>query len=121
MSGVDNQNLKPPDLQDASRERLLTEIGYLQHSLTNIPKLESQIAQLQGELAESKMRILNIRDYNIGSAAELGEVKADLIKYQNDLTREQIQLRAIYASRTWKVGRLIMLPIRILRRLLKAN
>ena len=123
MSGSENAKIDQSDLQDASRERLLTEIGLLQHkhSLTNIPHLESQIVQLRGELADLEMRILQMRDYNFGCAAELGEAKALFSQSQSDLTRERKQLKAVYASSTWKIGRFILLPIRILRRLLKAD
>ena len=122
MSFRENAKVDSSDLQDASRERLLTEIGLLQHqhSLTNIPHLVSQIAQLQGELADLEMKVLHLRDYNLGKAAELGEVKADLAKNQRDLNQERKQLEAIYASRTWNIGRLVLRPIRVLRRLLKA-
>ena len=123
MSGSENAKIDQSDLQDASRERLLTEIGLLQHKhrLTNIPHLESQIVQLRGELADLEMRILQMRDYNFGCAAELGEAKALFSQSQSDLTRERKQLKAVYASSTWKIGRFILLPIRILRRLLKAD
>ena len=123
MSSSENPKVDPSDLQDASRERLLTEIGLLQHKLrlTNIPNLELQLAQLRGELADLEMRILQMRDFNIGCAAELGEAKANLAKNQNDLNRERQQIKAIYASSTWKIGRFILLPIRILRRILKAD
>ena len=134
MSDNGSQVVNPSDLRDASRERLLAEIGLLQHrySLTDAAQLESQIVQLENQinsmkhaLADSEMRLLQARDYARGCAAELGEAQANFAIHQQLADRRVIQarkkLQATYATRTWKIGRLIMLPARILRRILKAG
>ncbi|MEJ6514507.1 MAG: hypothetical protein QNL84_08345 [Acidimicrobiia bacterium] len=124
MSDNVSQIVGPSDLRDASRERLLAEIGSLQHQygLTDAAQLESQIVQLKRELADSEMRLLQARDYAKGCAAELGEAQANFAIHQQLADRQVLQARkknqAIYATRTWKMGRLVMLPARILRRLL---
>jgi hypothetical protein len=124
MSDNGSQIVSPSDLRDASRERLLAEIGLLQHQygLTDAAQLESQIVQLKRELADSEMRLLQARDYAKGCAAELGEAQANFAIHQQLADRQVLQARkknqAIYATRTWKMGRLVMLPARILRRLL---
>ena len=131
MSDNGSQIVSPSDLHDASRERLLAEIGLLQHQygLTDAAQLESQAAQLESqivqlkrELADSEMRLLQARDYAKGCAAELGEAQANFAIHQQLADRQVLQARkknqAIYATRTWKMGRLVMLPARILRRLL---
>ena len=124
MSDNGSQIVSPSDLHDASRERLLAEIGLLQHQygLTDAAQLESQIVQLKRELAASEMRLLQARDYAKGCAAELGEAQANFAIHQQLADRQVLQARkknqAIYATRTWKMGRLVMLPARILRRLL---
>jgi hypothetical protein len=124
MSDNGSQIVSPSDLHDASRERLLAEIGLLQHQygLTDAAQLESQIVQLKRELADSEMRLLQARDYAKGCAAELGEAQANFAIHQQLADRQVLQARkknqAIYATRTWKMGRLVMLPARILRRLL---
>jgi hypothetical protein len=90
-----------------------------------IVELETQIIQLERGLADSKMRLLQARDYARGCAAELGEAQINFATHQQLADRQVIQARkknqAIYASRTWKIGRLVMLPSRIVRRLLKAG
>ena len=122
-----SQIVGPSDLRDASRERLLAEIGSLQHQygLTDAAQLESQIVQLKRELADSEMRLLQARDYAKGCAAELGEAQANFAIHQQLADRQVLQARkknqAIYATRTWKMGRLVMLPARILRRLLNVG
>jgi len=127
MSDSGSRVANPADLRDASRERLLAEIGLLQHqySLTDSARLQTQIIQLERELADSKMRLLQARDYARGCAAELGEAQINFAIHQQLADRQVIQARkknqAIYASRTWKMGRLVMLPSRIVRRILKAG
>jgi len=124
MSDNGSQIVSPSDLRDASRERLLAEIGSLQHHY-GLAKLESQIVQLKRELADTEMRVLQARDYARGCAAELGEAQANFAIHQQLADRQVIQARkknqAIYATPTWKMGRLMMLPARILRRILKGG
>jgi hypothetical protein len=71
------------------------------------------------------MRVLQARDYARGCAAELGEAQANFAIHQQLADRQVRQARkknqAIYATRTWKMGRLMMLPARIARRILKGG
>lgn len=127
MSDSGSRVADPSDLRDASRERLLAEIGLLHHrySLTDAAQLELQIVQLKRELADSEMRVWQARDYARGCAAELGEAQANFVIHQQ-LADKQVRIarkknQAIYATRTWKIGRLIMLPSRIVHRILKAG
>jgi hypothetical protein len=126
MSDSGSQVANPSDLRDASRERLLAEIGLLQHQYDIGPgNLQAQIEVLKRELADSEMRVLQARDYARGCAAELGEAQANFVLHQQLADRLVRQARkknqAIYATRTWKLGRLIMLPARIARRILKGG
>jgi len=127
MSDSGSHVANPSDLRDASRERLLAEIGLLQHqfSLTDSAQLQAQLIQLKSELAAAEMRVLQARDYAQGCAAELGEAQANFAIHQQLADRQVIQARkknqAIYATRTWKLGRLILLPARIARRILKGG
>ena len=170
MSSSVTRVVDPLDLQDASRERLLAEIGLLQHrySLTDPGRLESrirelesqlessenlqvaehnaqetehaaqvirydaqvtqndtQVTELQNEIDELKMSLLHTRDYARGCAAELGEARTFFEIHIADADRKVRQARRknqqIYATRTWKMGRLVMLPIRIVRRIIKVG
>ena len=126
MSDNGSRVANSSDLRDASRERLLAEIGLLQHRYDIGPgNLQAQIIQLKQELADSEMRLLQARDYAQGCAAELGEAQANFALHQQ-LANQQVRqarkkLRDVYATRTWKIGRLIMLPARIARRALKVG
>jgi hypothetical protein len=68
---------------------------------------------------------LQARDYARGCAAELGEAQANFVLHQQLADRQVRQARKkardIYATRTWKMGRLVMLPARIARRILKVG
>jgi len=127
MSDSGSHATNQADLRDASRERLLAEIGVLQHrfSLTDSAQLQTQIDVLRRELADSEMRVLQARDYARGCAAELGEAQANFVLHQQLADRQVRQARKkardIYATRTWKMGRLVMLPARIARRILKVG
>ena len=170
MSSSVTRVVDPLDLQDASRERLLAEIGLLQHrySLTDPGRLESrirelesqlessenlqvaehnaqetehaaqvirydaqvtqndtQVTELQNEIDELKMSLLHVRDYARGCAAELGEARTFFEIHIADADRKVRQARKknqdIYATRTWKMGRLVMLPIRKVRRIIKVG
>jgi hypothetical protein len=126
MSERGSRVANPADLRDASRERLLAEIGLLQHQFDIGPgNLQAQIIQLNRELAESEMRLLQARDFARGCAAELGEAKANFAIHQQLADRQVRQARKkvheLQSTRTWKMGRLMMLPARILRRILKAG
>jgi hypothetical protein len=71
------------------------------------------------------MSLLHTRDYARGCAAELGEARTFFEIHIADADRKIRQARKknqqIYATRTWKMGRLVMLPIRIVRRIFKAG
>ena len=126
MSDNGSQIMSPSDLRDASRERLLAEIGLLQHRYDIGPgDLLAQITQLKQELADSEMRVLQARDYARGCAAELGEAQANFAIHQQLADRQVRQarkkLQELQSTRTWKLGRLIMLPARIARRILKGG
>ena len=156
MSSSDTRVVDPLDLHDASRERLLAEIGLLQHrySLTDPGRLESrireleaqlgsaedlrvakhdaqvakhdaQVTELKNEIDDLKMSLLHTRDYARGCAAELGEARTFFEIHIADADRKVRLARKknqqIYATRTWKMGRLVMLPIRIVRRIIKVG
>jgi hypothetical protein len=126
MSDSGSQVANPSDLRDASRERLLAEIGLLQHRYDIGPgNLQAQIIELKRELAESEMRLMQARDFARGCAAELGEAKSNFALHQQLADRQVRQarkkLQELQSTRTWKMGRLMMLPARILRRILKAG
>jgi len=100
------------DLRDASRERLLAEIGALQHQFN---------MGFANQVKDLEMALLKSRDHSRGLAAQVGE----LVAANEDLTQRIKQLRKAHEralnSPTWRIGRMVLLPVRVLKRLIKAS
>jgi len=118
----------PSHLKDASRERLLAEIGTIQHQfrISEVPELRTEVARLQGVINDLERRIndlttqlIHSRDYAMGKAAELGELHIHVAEIQQQLKRARNQLKRAHESTTWKLGRMVMLPVRLAKRVLR--
>ena len=118
----------PSHLKDASRERLLAEIGTIQHQfrISEVPELRTEVARLQGVINDLERRIndlttqlIHSRDYAMGKAAELGELHIHVAEIQQQLKRARNQLKRAQESTTWKLGRMVMLPVRLAKRVLR--
>ena len=112
----------PSHLKDASRERLLAEIGTIQHQfrISEVPELRTEVARLQGVINDLERHIndlttqlIHSRDYAMGKAAELGELHIHVAEIQQQLKRVRNQLKRAHESTTWKLGRIVMLPVRL--------
>ena len=73
--------------------------------------VEQQIIDLQNAILES-------RDHAIGTAAELGEMRFQLAQAKQEIDSLVNQLNLIRSSRTWNIGRTVLLPLRFLRKVL---
>ena len=119
------QDERTDELQVASRERLLTEIGVLQFALKS-NDLEATKQELQAtkqelqatkqELQATKQELLAACDAVYGSSAELGELRAQLNLAKDEVQRARDRNTLILDSATWKLGHLLMTPRRILLR-----
>ncbi len=99
------------ELESASRERLLVEIGLLKNLL------KKQVLDLQQELLAAK-------DFAMGAASRAGEAQAQLGTAQAQLGTAQARVAflykhidRIYNSTTWKIGRFMMLPVRVIKKI----
>ncbi len=99
------------------------------------------IVELRQKVMDLELALLHSRDFAIGAIAETGELRlanaesmihaenqrAHISRLEQHVTQLDKQLRRrtkrvkelerLVASRTYKVGRLVMLPVRILKRL----
>jgi len=71
------------------------------------------------QITELALAVLDARDYAIGAAAELGE-----LRYRHEQARQEIdslihQLNIIHGSSTWKVGELVLKPLRLVQKVLR--
>jgi hypothetical protein len=89
------------DLRDASRERLLTEIGMLRQQNGT------------AELSAAKREVLASRDAVYGMSAELGELRARL---KSDVKNAR---QAMMQAPTWRVGAMVLRPLKLAKRLLR--
>jgi chromosome segregation ATPase len=118
ITSMFGQDERTDELQVASRERLLTEIGVLQFALKS-NQLEATKQELQAtkqELQATKQELLAACDAVYGSSAELGELRVQLNVAKEKLRRAQNRNKLIVNSATWKLGHLLMAPRRILLR-----
>jgi hypothetical protein len=95
------------DLRDASRERLLTEIGML--------RKETRHSEFQALKERYEREILSARDAVFGMSAELGELKARL------RTDVQNTRQSMMKTPTWRVGSLVLKPLNVMKKLLRKN
>lgn len=120
------------ELAEASRERLLTEIGFLKDSLRQV-HLTSRVGELESELTFSRAQILQTqhellaaRDFAMGAAAHAGEQQAQLSGQSAQLAAAQDRIAFLSKhinrmrnSTTWKLGRIVMLPVRVAKRIVR--
>lgn len=101
-------------------------------SLPSTPS-ERKIRDLNPSVeAELRLQLMQLRDHAIGTTAQVGELRARLQEKEvelekknarishlrKNLDQQEARLRATF---TWRVGNFFMLPIRILRRLLRGS
>lgn len=95
------------DLRNASRERLLTEIGMLRKANGYY-----DIEQLK---ARYEREILASRDAVFGMSAELGELRA---KLRTDIQHAR---QSVMQTPTWRVGAFVLKPLSLIKRVLRKN
>lgn len=120
------------ELAEASRERLLTEIGFLKDSLRQV-HLTSHVGELESELTlsrelilQTQQELLAARDFAMGAAAHAGEQQAQLSGQSAQLAAAQDRITFLSKhinrmrnSTTWKLGRIVMLPVRVAKRIVR--
>ena len=109
------------DLRDASRERLLAEIGTLKHQydVSGVVQISADFHAAQARIAELEMSLLHSRDFARGAAAEVGELRANLADAERRAHQARQQLKRTLETRTWKIGNMMLLPVRIARRIVR--
>jgi hypothetical protein len=118
MTGEDDL---PRELLDAPRERLLMEIRLLRDEAHHrrVAELSDELRLKQQQLRDVETQLLHSRDFAIGAAAEVGEHRALLEQEALRNKKLRNELGRVYKSSTWRIGRMMLLPIRVLRGLLR--
>ena len=92
MSSSVTRVVDPLDLQDASRERLLAEIGLLQHrySLTDPGRLESRIRELESQLESQLESAEDLRV--VQHDAQVAKHDAQVAKHDAQVAKHDAQV-----------------------------
>lgn len=79
-------------------------------------------AKFQNQFAESERQLADANEHiksHVAHIARLEKLVADLLKLERVNKDLRTQMNHLKISVTWRVGRLIMLPIRIVKRIVK--
>jgi hypothetical protein len=71
------------------------------------------------KITELELSLLDARDFAIGAAAELGELRYRYEKSLREIDSLVFQLDLLHGSRTWRIGRFVLLPLRAIRKVLR--
>ena len=91
----------------------------LESAARDLREAAARADSLEVELILSRTEILHARDNAIGSAAELGVIRARHAKAQAEVDSLVNQLNILHTSRTWRIGRFVLLPLRAVRWVLR--
>jgi 2-polyprenyl-3-methyl-5-hydroxy-6-metoxy-1,4-benzoquinol methylase len=78
-------------------------------------KTQAELEVLQSGNEELRMSLLHTRDAVIGTSAELGTMRARYESAQAQVDSLVNQLNILHTSRTWRIGRFMLLPLRGVR------
>ena len=98
------------------RDRLSLELREVTNELmVSIARTDS----LETDLVLARTEVLHARDNAIGTSAELGVIRARHARAQSEVDSLVNQLNVLHTSRTWRIGRFILLPLRAMRWVLR--
>ena len=125
LAQLNNQLVVQSDQLVVQSDQLVVQSDQLAVQSDHIVELQKlivvqsdHIVELQGIIAVAQRNLLQARDQIIGNTARQAELDhhMGIARNDNEILRQEIN--AIYRSRTWKLGRTAMLPLRIIRRLI---
>ena len=81
-------------------------------------RLQTKEYELAAALTVNHEKNLHIQNH-LAHIARLEQAMAASVTHTEELALRSAELDRVYASRTWKLGRLLMLPVRVVKRLLR--
>jgi 2-polyprenyl-3-methyl-5-hydroxy-6-metoxy-1,4-benzoquinol methylase len=88
-------------------------------TFTETPSVQAELETAKAELLEQKVKVLEARDHAIGASAELGVMRHRYTEAQKLVDSLVHQLNVLHGSRTWKIGRFMLLPLRAVRKVVR--
>lgn len=89
----------------------------LESARAELISLQAKLEVVQVENRSLQIKVLESRDYAIGASAELGTLRFRYEESQKLVDSLVHQLNLLHSSRTWKIGRFVLLPLRAVRKL----
>ena len=115
MAAVQNEMAAVQAELERSRTREHQMEERLERAARDITESAARADSLEVELILARTEVLHARDNAIGSAAELGVLRARHAKAQSEVDSLINQLNLLHTSRTWRIGRFVLLPLRAVR------
>jgi 2-polyprenyl-3-methyl-5-hydroxy-6-metoxy-1,4-benzoquinol methylase len=84
-----------------------------------LKSIHHELETVRAENRSLQIKILESRDYAIGASAELGVMKFRYLESQKLVDELAHQLNLLHNSRTWRIGRFVLLPLRTVRKLVR--
>jgi len=89
----------------------------------NLRRAHEALQHAQAERASFELEVLNSRDYAAGQAAIIGELRyrnaIHTARLEASLAASRNEMATVRASTTWKIGRVLMFPVRAAKRMLR--
>ncbi|MFM7082743.1 MAG: hypothetical protein ACKOYI_12470, partial [Actinomycetota bacterium] len=85
----------------------------------NLRRAHEALQHAQAERASFELEVLNSRDYAAGQAAIIGELRYRNDRLETSLAASRNEIATVRASTTWKIGRVLMFPVRVAKRILR--
>lgn len=116
---ISNLSVRTASEDLALRDYALGMLAELGEARARLLASESEVANLQSQVESltDKLRLEMTRAYE--AELQLGKVTGQLAHEMTRAYEAESGLRAIHASFTWKLGRFFMIPIRVLRRIVR--
>jgi 2-polyprenyl-3-methyl-5-hydroxy-6-metoxy-1,4-benzoquinol methylase len=92
----------------------------LANTQTELANTQTELANTQTEFQRAQIQVIEARDHAIGASAELGVMRFRYNESQELVDSLVHQLNLLHGSRTWRIGRVILLPLRLIRRIIRA-
>ena len=118
LAQLNNQLAVQSDQLAVQSDQLAVQSNHIVELQEIIAVQVDHIVELQEIIAVAQRNLLQARDQIIGNTARQAELDhhMGIARNDNEILRQEVN--AIYRSRTWKLGRTAMLPLRIARRLI---
>jgi 2-polyprenyl-3-methyl-5-hydroxy-6-metoxy-1,4-benzoquinol methylase len=98
---------------------LTTKPSELANAQEDLARTQAELANTHAELQRAQIQVVEARDHAIGASAELGVMRFRYNESQELVDSLVHQLNLLHGSRTWRIGRFVLLPLRAIRRVIR--